>query len=236
MNTRHGFIGVRLTRPLRDALSKVQRQLERDGASCVPAKHLNLTLDDLGELPDPAYEAAQLAAERVIRRYQPFNVRLQGVEAWPASDPRMVRALVADPDGHLAALRSDLHAELAAYGFPVPEGRWRPHVMLARVDAAPPGLDGRHDLGELRVRRVSLFRRGRRAFECDWSAQMPREEVEAPPVSNEDEIATELDRRVAAHLEKIQPQRPRRRARGRALSEAHDTATEAPESEEKEES
>ncbi len=236
-HTRHGFIGIQLTRPLREDLSKVQRQLDRNGAKCVPTKHLQLTLDDLGELPEPAFEAARLAAERVIARYQPFSVTVKGVDAWPKASPRMVRALVDDPDGHLAELRADLHEALADYGFPVPDGRWRPHVLLARVDSAPGGLDARREFGQLRVRRVSLFRRGRRAFEPEWSAQMPRERPEPAATTTEDDIASELDSRVAAHLEQIQPtQRARRRNRGRAAIEALEATETATEPTEKEES
>ncbi len=220
---RHGFFAVQLTRPIREALAKVQRGIEGEGNRCVPRRHLQITLDDLGEVPEPALEAARLAAERVIARHQPFAVTIKGVEAWPPEAPRMVRALVDDPDGELAALRADLHEALASYGFPVTAGRWRPHVLLARVESAPTRLDPHRDFGPLKVRRLSLYRRERRGFEPGWNAQMPRERPEAPVSSpSNDAIGAELDRRVAERLSTIQrpPIARRRSGRGRGTQQS----------------
>lgn len=216
--TRHGFVGIQLNRALREALAKVQRDV---GGQRVPAKHLQLTLDDLGELPEPAYEAAQLATERVAAAHRPFGVTLRGVDAWPPEAPRVIRALVDDPEGQLAALRAELHEALAGYGFPVPEGRWTPHVLLAKIDRAPGHLDASRDFGPLKVRRIALFRRERNGFEPLLKAELPRAATPGEPTTAETDIAEELDRRVAERLDTRQPpQRPRRRtgARGRAVS------------------
>ncbi len=219
--TRHGFLGVQLNRPLREALRKVQRDIERAGGRAVPTKHLQLTLDDLGEVPEAAFEAAHLATERVVSRHQPFGVTLRGVEAWPPEAPRVVRALVDDSDGRLAALRAELHEALEGFGFAVPEGRWRPHVLLAKVDGeARPRLDPEQAFGTLKVRRVSLYRRERMGFEALTTFELPREATaETALPDSATDIAEELDRRVAERLEDIQrPQRPRRRSGARDLA------------------
>lgn len=225
----HAFIGIELPRAVTGALEGLQQAIEQrvkaagGEARRVPLRVLTLPLDDLGVVDGPALEAAELALERVAGRHAPFSVKLGGVHGAPDAAPRVARIGVDDDRGRLAALRAELHARLARYGFPVPEGEWRPHVPLCRVEGvdALPAIDDRGGGGVIRVARLVLFRRepGARDPRFRGVATAPLAPAGRAPDAAEDEaaaladITAELDARLDARMQQIKTTRVRRRRR-----------------------
>lgn len=223
----HAFIGVEVPRQTALALEGLQQAIEQQAraaggrAERVPRRILALPLDDLGVVDAPAIEAAELAMKRVARRHPPFSVPLRGVRALPEDAPRLARVEAVDDRDRLARLREDLHAALARYGFPVPDGRWTPHVPLCRLDGVERlSVDDRGGPGVVRVRRLVLFQRrpGTAASRFHAAAMVPlvpAHEAEAPPDDEalRAEIAAELDARLEGRLQEIKTTRARRKRR-----------------------
>lgn len=219
MNEGHTFIAIELPRAVLAAVEGVGRQVaaaaKQAGGRAEPISRrlLVLPLDDLGAVPPEALEAVELAVERACAAHAPFSVHLGAVEAAPEATPSVARLRVEDDDGHLAALRADLHRRLARYGFPVGEGAWRPHVPLARVhdlDAlptvTPPGR-----LGLVRVQRLIVFRRdplaarGARFRVASHRMLGQASRASEPPEAeaHRAEIAAELDARLSRRAEML---------------------------------
>ncbi len=215
---KRSYLAIELGRESLESIGRWQKQLERGTkAECLPRHHLQLLLDDLGECPVEALEAAQLAAARIASRYSPFSVYLDAVSAYPSLDsPRLVHAVATDGKGRLRRIREALHEALVDFGFPVPPGAWQPHVPLARL---PKGgslpadmLDAR--FGEVRVGGLSVFQKdpcGR--FRRHAQAPLPRlvePDLEEDDAQQRAEIRQLLDGRLARRGPQIR-HRPRRK-------------------------
>ncbi|MCB9537784.1 MAG: 2'-5' RNA ligase family protein [Myxococcales bacterium] len=228
MKDGHSFVSVELDGTLREALSGAQQALQSGARRAgqrfepVPRRYLQLVLDDLGPCPVEAVEAVEVAVDRARGRHPPCSVQVVGVRQTTLPDGRaLVWAAVTDDRDRLSAVRADLHAALAGYGFPVVEGPWAPHVPLGVADAPlPADLLPDHAYGRLPVRRLTLFRRdladprGPR-FRRSW-----RRALQAAPAADEAadlaawraEIAAQLDARLAERAAAL-PRTPRRRKR-----------------------
>ncbi len=107
------------------------------GARWVRMENLHLTLRFLGAAaPDRVPEIAD--AVRIVAAGRPsFEVALAGAGAFPsAARPRALWLGITEGAGALAAIAGALEAPLAGLGWP-PDGRpFRPHLTVARTDAA----------------------------------------------------------------------------------------------------
>ncbi len=101
----------------------------------VEAANLHLTLAFLGERPETEVEDVHSALLAI--RSPTFPLRFNGLdlfESW-----RGGRAVVAEiaADETLTRLRDKVAQAARSAGVALERGRWRPHVTLARMNAAP---------------------------------------------------------------------------------------------------
>jgi 2'-5' RNA ligase len=108
------------------------------GARWVRTDNLHLTLRFLGATAPERVPAVAAAIRDAAAGRAAFRVRLAGAGAFPS--PARPRALwIGIPEGAagLAAMSSTLGSALAALGWPPEERPFRPHLTVARTDAAP---------------------------------------------------------------------------------------------------
>lgn len=107
------------------------------GARWVRTENLHLTLRFLGATaPDRVPAVGEVVRGAALGR-TPFRVRLAGAGAFPSpARPRALWLGIEQGAKELAAIADALEAPLGALGWP-PEGRpFRPHLTVARTDAA----------------------------------------------------------------------------------------------------
>ena len=146
------FIAIGLSGEMKDALTRVQRQMaaRRVTGSYTPVENMHLTLAFIGEYPDP--EAVDLPPVR------PFTLALEGFgsfgDLWWAG-------LAGSPalEGYVRTLRHELNRA----GIPFDGKRFSPHITLVRrAVAGAKGFPGIHvPAVTARVERVSLMRSDR---------------------------------------------------------------------------
>jgi 2'-5' RNA ligase len=140
------FIAVPLPPPALDAcralIERVRAATAVSGVRWVRPEGLHVTLRFLGWTAPGRVGPIEAALETALGTSAPFRVTLAGAGSFP--DGRRPRALwlgIRDGADDLAELVRRLDAPLEAVGWP-PEGRpFRPHLTIARTDAAH-GTDG----------------------------------------------------------------------------------------------
>lgn len=126
------FLGIELPAEIRSAL--VVQQFLLPLPRKVEAASLHLTLVFLGEVGEPALEAAHEAF--LTLRGLPFSLSLAGLGLFGGERPRVAWAGVA-PSEPLAAIQARAERLARQAGCPVEHRRFLPHVTLGRFPAPP---------------------------------------------------------------------------------------------------
>jgi RNA 2',3'-cyclic 3'-phosphodiesterase len=108
---------------------KIPRWVELSG--------LHVTLRFLGPTRPRDVDAVKDAVQAAVSGHDAFAVELAGAGAFPnAARPRALWLGIADGAEELAELVRALDAPLAALGWPREDRPFRPHLTVARTDAA----------------------------------------------------------------------------------------------------
>jgi RNA 2',3'-cyclic 3'-phosphodiesterase len=108
------------------------------GIRWVQAEGLHLTIRFLGAAPAEAVAPVVAALEEVAASTPPFDIVLEGAGAFPsASRPRVLWLGIGAGAAELTQLAQALERPLELAGWPVPDRPFRPHMTVARTDAAP---------------------------------------------------------------------------------------------------
>ncbi len=147
------FVAVPLSPSLRSDLASAvdawRREPPADALRWTHVDGWHLTLAFLGSVPSESIGAVSRAIGNVAVAHRPIRVETGRLGAFHrAGSARTVWYGVADPDGALAALASDLAREL---GLAVAEP-YRPHITLARSRQRPVDLRGWIERASLEAR------------------------------------------------------------------------------------
>lgn len=129
------FFAVNLPADERDRLYGAVAPLRAAGLPVrwVPPENLHVTLWFLGTVPQPRVAAVREAGARAAAGVGAFDLRLEGVGAFPnARRPRVIWIGVADAEP-LRRLHAALGRALAPLGFAPEDRPFQPHVTLGRV-------------------------------------------------------------------------------------------------------
>jgi len=158
------FIGLRIAAT--DELQAVGADLGRlgRGVKVTPGDKLHLTLKFLGETPQNLVGEIAVALREAAASVPNHSIKFIGLGAFPhVARPAVVWAGV-QPAGEIERLAAILDRLLEPLGF-VPEARpFTPHLTLARVKGATPGVgelvaaNRMTAYGEATVEAVELFR------------------------------------------------------------------------------
>jgi 2'-5' RNA ligase len=165
------FIAVELPIAIQDGLRKVINQLipSTRAVRWVPPENIHLTLKFLGEVDITKTQPLQEALKREAGHCKPFEVRVEGLGAFPNTRrPRVVWTGVQAPI-ELAALVSAVEAATVPLGFPTEDRSFSPHLTIGRVSqhATPDEVTAIGtllaktvvgELGKTRVDSITLFR------------------------------------------------------------------------------
>jgi RNA 2',3'-cyclic 3'-phosphodiesterase len=104
----------------------------------VHVPNLHLTVRFLGATPDPQVEAVAAAVDAALAGMPAFDVELAGAGAFPnGHKPRTLWLGIRRGADELGAMARALDGALAPLGWPPEERAYRPHLTVARLDAAP---------------------------------------------------------------------------------------------------
>ncbi|HLV44826.1 MAG TPA: RNA 2',3'-cyclic phosphodiesterase [Aggregatilineales bacterium] len=168
------FIAVELPPEALDVLEGLQSELKQAAPQravrWVRPEGIHVTLKFLGDAPQEAIGEVQAALDAAVQGHGPFNLRAEGVGAFPnTSRPRVVWAGIEGDVRQLKALRRSVEEHVSPLGYPTEGRSYTPHLTLGRVQNGIPrrqleavgALVENNTVGELarwRVDAVSLMR------------------------------------------------------------------------------
>jgi 2'-5' RNA ligase len=169
MENIRSFIAIEIPEALRQKLRDLLRQLRGTGADVkwVRPEGIHVTLKFLGAVDPETLDAISQALRPVVGRFDPFDLKAQGIGGFPASrNPRVIWAGLTEAEGAASRLQREIDATAAGLGFPSEDRPFKPHLTLGRV-RSPKGktsltqmIEGNAHLGlgSFRVEQVVLFR------------------------------------------------------------------------------
>jgi 2'-5' RNA ligase len=128
---------------VKDELARVQRAL-KPLVTCrrwQSLRQAHLTLDFIGEVPEPLLAPLQEMLARTAAAHAPFELRLDGFGGFPSlARARVLWVGVGGERDRLEALEHDMRLGLAATGAAIEDRPYAPHITLAREPAKSPVL------------------------------------------------------------------------------------------------
>jgi 2'-5' RNA ligase len=135
------FVAVPLPPGVVDSCRAIVDQVRGHPVGSVPRwvelSGLHVTLRFLGPTRGDRVDAVRKAVQAAMDGHEAFEVELAGAGAFPtAARPRVLWLGIAQGAEHLEALARALDAPLAPLGWPPETRPFRPHLTVARTDAA----------------------------------------------------------------------------------------------------
>jgi RNA 2',3'-cyclic 3'-phosphodiesterase len=132
------FCAIELPREIRDRLNDhaqaVREVVPEASASWSRPENVHLTLKFFGNVCKENLPRISAAAERVVKDYPRFQIKIGGTGVFPKPSRAQVLWIgVDDPSGRLSALQERLEEEFASEGFAKEDRAYRPHLTIARI-------------------------------------------------------------------------------------------------------
>jgi 2'-5' RNA ligase len=159
------FIAVDLPTEVREALAKVQHELEpvTDTARWVAPESIHITLKFIGEVAEKQIDDIDAAVTGLS--WKSFAITVRGVGFFPGNrSPRVFWAGMEAPT--MQKLAEEFDSRMERLGFEKEKRAFRPHITLARsrdsrIDSSLVVAASKydvHDFGSFMVDRVFLFK------------------------------------------------------------------------------
>ena len=128
------FIAIQLNDEMKDALTRLQKQLQRQGVrgNFTRRENLHLTLAFIGEYPDP-YDVKDVM-ETID--FEPFDISLDGMGSFGS-----LWWMGLEGGDELKTLAKHLRHALADAGIPYDRKKFSPHITLVRKPAIRNGAE-----------------------------------------------------------------------------------------------
>jgi len=130
------FIAIELDETIRNELAQVQARLQYSGADVkwVEPGNIHLTLKFLGEVSEEKVKQASSILEAIARRFQPFEITVQGIGVFPKPDfPRVVWAGLTQGHEKTSDLAHAVEDSLENIGFQRESRPFSSHLTIGRV-------------------------------------------------------------------------------------------------------
>lgn len=119
---------------LEDHVRRLRKALPDAAASWSRVENIHLTLKFFGNVEVKRIQKISEAAERAVREFSRFQIRVGGTGVFPRpSRPQVLWIGVEDPSGQLSALQEKFEDECAVEGFPKEDRAYKPHLTIARL-------------------------------------------------------------------------------------------------------
>jgi len=130
------FIALELEQEIIEKLRGVEEKLKsaRAEVKWLNPSSIHLTLKFLGGVDEEMIGKIAGKAERIARKYEPFNLSVEGIGTFPpGKSPRVVWVGVKGDTNSLSQLQEQIEQEISSLGFEREARGFTPHLTLGRV-------------------------------------------------------------------------------------------------------
>lgn len=124
------FSGIEIPDDVREALDRISQPLP--STRWIRAENLHITLRFVGDVPPPV--AREFTANLAAVTFDPFSLRISGLDTFGGDDPRVLYAAV-EPSSPLQELARAHEAAARRAGLKAESRKFIPHITLARLQA-----------------------------------------------------------------------------------------------------
>lgn len=127
------FLGISVPKELKPRIASIQDRFSDFDIKLVEEENLHFNLKFFEELDKENMEQVKRVLEDVCKQFQPFEIKIEGVGAFPNMNyVRVIWLGVKEGYQTLAALAEMIEKSLESLGFETEE-RFVPHLTLGRV-------------------------------------------------------------------------------------------------------
>ncbi|TAN62589.1 RNA 2',3'-cyclic phosphodiesterase [bacterium] len=130
------FIAIELGNPIKDALSRLQSELNKSEADVkwVLPENIHLTLKFLGEVKEEEMPEIIQSLKKIAREVNSFRVEINAIGAFPnAKSPRVIWSGIEQGKENLSQLAGLVEDALERLEFPREERKFSAHITIGRV-------------------------------------------------------------------------------------------------------
>ncbi len=127
------FIGIPLSRELKEFLIRIQSELDNNckQGRFIKSDNLHITLNFLGELNNGKIKEIEKIAKNIVGKYAAFYIVIKGIGFFENNSKRLYFAKIEKND-KLVRLQKELSNELSEIGLPSERRAYKPHITLGR--------------------------------------------------------------------------------------------------------
>ena len=133
------FLAFELPLQIKEQLGEISKELRQSRLPVrwVKVDNIHLTIVFLGSVMEETIAGVKLKAGSIAKRFSGFQIRLNGVGAFPNwRRPRVLWIGLDGEIGGLSDLRDELQGALEEFGFKAENRPFRPHLTLGRFKGA----------------------------------------------------------------------------------------------------
>jgi RNA 2',3'-cyclic 3'-phosphodiesterase len=165
MNFMRAFIGIPIPDELKPRITSIQERFSGLDIKFVEKENLHFNLKFFEELSEKDAEKLKGALEQVCKSFQPFEIEVAGLGAFP-NDEYIRVFWIGVKDGYqtIVSLAESIDNALSSIGYPA-EDRFVPHLTLGRVRSSRNKDDllakmnqlKDEEVGKMKVYEIKLF-------------------------------------------------------------------------------
>ena len=127
------FLGIPISEELKPRINSIQDKFSDFDIKFVESKNLHFNLKFFGEIGNEEIEKLKRALEDICKQFQPFEIKIEGIGAFPSkSYVRVIWLGVKDGYQTLISLAEMIENALESLGY-ASEEKFVPHLTLGRV-------------------------------------------------------------------------------------------------------
>ncbi|MCX5710748.1 MAG: RNA 2',3'-cyclic phosphodiesterase [Candidatus Omnitrophica bacterium] len=133
------FIAIELPQETKDALARLQGQLEKTGADVkwVEPQNIHLTLKFLGEINDEQLKMINLIIDEVAKENPPYKININELGAFPKIENlRVIWVGIDTGDKETKKIAQALEEKIQKLGIPKEDRAFSSHITIGRTRSA----------------------------------------------------------------------------------------------------